>query len=110
MSLIDYEYYLSQQLLPPIERLCEPLEGTERSRLAECLGLDPLKYRSGSGNGGNEEEERAFSTLSSRMSDEARFRDVKRLVVSCTECDGQIEFEPVHDREVRTVPFFGYEQ
>lgn len=34
----DYEYYLSQQILPPIERLCEPIEGTDRSRLAECLG------------------------------------------------------------------------
>ena len=34
----DYEYYISQQVLPPIERLCEPIEGTDRSRLAECLG------------------------------------------------------------------------
>lgn len=34
----DYEYYLSSQILPPIERLCEPIEGTDRSRLAECLG------------------------------------------------------------------------
>ena len=36
--LVDYQYYLSQQILPPIERLCEPIEGTDRSRLAECLG------------------------------------------------------------------------
>ena len=35
---LDYEYYLSQQILPPIERLCDPIEGTDRSRLAECLG------------------------------------------------------------------------
>jgi DNA polymerase alpha subunit A len=35
---IDFEYYLSQQVLPPIERLCDPIEGTDRSRLAECLG------------------------------------------------------------------------
>jgi len=34
----DYDYYLSQQILPPIERLCERIEGTDRSRLAECLG------------------------------------------------------------------------
>ena len=34
----DYQYYLSHQVLPPIERLCEPIEGTERARLAECLG------------------------------------------------------------------------
>lgn len=96
---INYEYCLSQQLLPPIERLREPLEGTERSRLAGCLRLDPSKYRGDSGNGGSEEEEHAFSTLSSRTFDEARLKDVKRLVVSCTGCDGQMEFESVHDRE-----------
>lgn len=38
MIMIDYEHYLSQQVLPPIERLCEPIEGTDRARLAECLG------------------------------------------------------------------------
>ena len=35
----DYQHYLSQQILPPIERLCEPIEGTDRARLAECLGM-----------------------------------------------------------------------
>lgn len=35
---VDFEYYLAHQILPPIERLCDPIEGTDRSRLAECLG------------------------------------------------------------------------
>jgi len=35
---LDFEYYLANQVLPPIERLCEPIEGTDRPRLAECLG------------------------------------------------------------------------
>jgi DNA polymerase alpha subunit A len=35
---IDFEFYLSQQVLPPVERLCDEIEGTDRSRLAECLG------------------------------------------------------------------------
>jgi DNA polymerase alpha subunit A len=34
----DFEHYLSHQILPPIERLCDPIEGTDRARLAECLG------------------------------------------------------------------------
>ena len=38
-SVTDYEYYLAHQVLPPIERLCEPIEGTDRARLAECLGI-----------------------------------------------------------------------
>lgn len=35
---VDYEYYLTSQVLPPIERLCDNIEGTDRARLAECLG------------------------------------------------------------------------
>lgn len=34
----DFEVYLSGQILPAIERLCEHIEGTEKARLAECLG------------------------------------------------------------------------
>lgn len=37
-NISDYEHYLAHQVLPPIERLCEPIEGTDRARLAECLG------------------------------------------------------------------------
>lgn len=36
--VVDYQHYLANQVLPPIERLCEPIEGTDRARLAECLG------------------------------------------------------------------------
>ncbi|KAG8901757.1 DNA-directed DNA polymerase alpha catalytic subunit pol1 [Tulasnella sp. 408] len=48
---VDFEYYLSQQVLPPVERLCDPIEGTDRAHIAECLVaiLDakrsPLSFR-----------------------------------------------------------------
>ena len=35
---VDYEFYITAQVLPPIERLCDSIEGTDRARLAECLG------------------------------------------------------------------------
>ncbi|KAL7538616.1 hypothetical protein ACHAWF_006148 [Thalassiosira exigua] len=35
----DVEWYLTHQILPPISRLCEPIEGTSHSILAEKLGL-----------------------------------------------------------------------
>lgn len=35
---VDYEYYITSQVLPPVERLCDNIEGTDRARLAECLG------------------------------------------------------------------------
>ncbi|CDW53295.1 DNA polymerase [Trichuris trichiura] len=41
---IDVKYYLSQQVYPVVARLCEPIEGADVARLAECLGLDPSSY------------------------------------------------------------------
>ena len=42
---VDIQYYLAQQLHPVVSRLCDPLEGTDGSRIAQCLGLDPEQYR-----------------------------------------------------------------
>ncbi|KAI0947004.1 hypothetical protein AcV7_009558 [Taiwanofungus camphoratus] len=92
---IDFEYYVSQQILPPIERLCEPIEGTDRARLAECLGLDASRFR---GTGG-ESDERYFGTLDSMMSDAERYKDVDPFVVRCRSCQGQVAFEPISDRD-----------
>ncbi len=33
------------QILPPISRLCEPIQETSQARIAECLGLDPSRFR-----------------------------------------------------------------
>ncbi|VDC06072.1 unnamed protein product [Peniophora sp. CBMAI 1063] len=80
---IDFEYYLAHQVLPPIERLCDPIEGTDRARLAECLGLDPGRYRhSVSGEG----EDRYIGTLDSQMSDEQRYKDCDPLLIRCRGC------------------------
>jgi len=43
IAVVDFDFYLSQQVLPPIERLCEEIEGTDRARLAECLGMCRLR-------------------------------------------------------------------
>lgn len=94
---VDYEYYLSQQILPPIERLCEPIEGTDRARLAECLGLDPNRYRTATA---AESESRAFSTLDSLISDAERYKDCDHFVVRCRSCKGQVEFAFIGDRAV----------
>ncbi|KAF9006961.1 hypothetical protein BDQ17DRAFT_1351161 [Cyathus striatus] len=93
---IDYEHYLSQQVLPPIERLCEPIEGTDRTRLAECLGLDPMRFRSSAA---SNSEERAFASLDSQMSDTERFKDAVPFFVRCRHCRGQMSFAPLHEAD-----------
>jgi len=46
---VDLEYYLGNQVLPVVSRLCAPIEGAcDAGQLAECLGLDSAKYKSSS--------------------------------------------------------------
>ncbi|KAI6101196.1 hypothetical protein F5141DRAFT_1190185 [Pisolithus sp. B1] len=92
---IDYEHYLANQILPPIERLCDPIEGTDRTRLAECLGLDPSRYRTSGGGGGGSE----FTTLDSQVPDSVRFKDCQPFFIRCGGCKGEGEFRPIWERE-----------
>lgn len=43
---IDVAWYKSSQIHPLVSRLLGPLEGTDASRLAECLGLDGSRFAS----------------------------------------------------------------
>ncbi|SCZ87769.1 BZ3500_MvSof-1268-A1-R1_Chr2-3g05237 [Microbotryum saponariae] len=85
---IDFEVYLGVQVLPPIERLCEHIDGTEKARLAECLGLDVTRYRSTV-----DAPERDFKTLHSQVSDAQRFRDVEPLRIRCRVCETESIFD-----------------
>lgn len=42
---LDTNYYLSNQIHPVVTRMVEVLEGTDASRIAECLGMDASKFR-----------------------------------------------------------------
>lgn len=42
---VDSNYYLTSQIHPVVSRLIEPIEGTDTSRIASCLGLDPSKFK-----------------------------------------------------------------
>ncbi|KZW04323.1 hypothetical protein EXIGLDRAFT_758619 [Exidia glandulosa HHB12029] len=80
---IDFEFYISNQILPPIERLCDPIDGTDRARLAECLGLDANKYQTYAS---GEQEERPFGTLESQVPDKERFKQCEPFRVKCRSC------------------------
>ncbi|EIW79037.1 hypothetical protein CONPUDRAFT_126817 [Coniophora puteana RWD-64-598 SS2] len=97
---IDYDHYLANQILPPIERLCEPIEGTDRARLAECLGLDPSRFRSSSAG----EATTSFATLDSQITDAERFRDANPFLVRCRGCQGQLAFSPLWEDDACVRP------
>lgn len=86
---IDYDLYLDAQVLQPVLRLCENIEGTDRARLAECLGLDPSRYTSQQ----HEAPERAFFTLESQTSDKERFKDAHPFALKCPACEAGFTFE-----------------
>ena len=50
---VDREWYLEQQILPPVGRYCDPIEGTDIGHLAHSLGLDSKKFHHLKGNNGS---------------------------------------------------------
>lgn len=87
----DVEWYLAQQILPPISRLCDPIEGTSPKSLAEKLGLDSAKYNSVSP-ATIDENDLVDYVPESCQPDEKRFKDVERLVLTCAGCNEEAEF------------------
>jgi len=78
---VDPEWYLSTQIHPPISRLLNPIEGTDSGRIAECLGLDPSKFRHQIA---KEDEEEAMPNVA--VDDKERFRDCGPLEGTCPSC------------------------
>lgn len=94
---IDAEYYLAQQVLPVVSRLVAPVEGTDAGRLAECLGLDPSKYRQGmaAGNGGMSPED-ALAAAATGLDEDARYNGCAPLMLR-TPGGQEFEFKGVRE-------------
>jgi len=104
----DVDYYLHKQILPPVERLCAPIGGTNVALLAECLGLDTSKYRV-SGSSKVAEQGNEITTLESQIPEHIRFRDCEALGLLCLGCKKHFEYRglnytPPADEEVPIVP------
>ncbi|KAJ1556377.1 DNA-directed DNA polymerase alpha catalytic subunit pol1 [Cladochytrium tenue] len=89
---IDYQYYLANQVLPPVLRLLSPIDGTDSSHIASCLGLDSSKFKSVV-DGRDERDEETLFTLSSTISPEERFKDADRFSITCPACNRPFVFE-----------------
>ena len=87
----DIDYYLHKQILPPVERLCAPISGTNVTLLAECLGLDTSKYRVSGASKGTEQSNE-ITTLESQIPDHIRFKDCEPLDLLCLGCKHHFEY------------------
>ena len=94
---IDYDFYLDGQILQPVLRLCESIEGTDRARLAECLGLDATRYAQQTS---GEVAEKQFFTFESQISDKDRFRESEPLMLRCMTCEAMSAFGGILDDTV----------
>lgn len=114
LSTSDNEYYLASQILPSIGRLCEPIDGTDRPRLAECLGTFPARKEPASptltkpdyvglnpdqyaGVVVSEPRERRLGVLDTQTPDSERFRDTDPLTIRCPSCAAVSEFGRIHE-------------
>jgi DNA polymerase alpha subunit A len=86
---VDYQWYLNNQIHPPVARLCSPIQGTDIARLANCLGLDVAKYQQSM----NASEAKDLFTLESTIPEIERFKDVEKWRPKCNICQHQNEFE-----------------
>lgn len=88
---LDYEWYLSNQILPPITRLCEPIEGTSSAILASKLGLDSSKFAKSSTSDELGDDGWGF-TPRCQMDDAERFKECCKLTYTCSLCNQEQAF------------------
>lgn len=90
----DVEWYLTHQILPPVSRLCEPIEGLSQGLIAQRLGLNTSKYTQhrSFGDGELNDDELVNYVPESFKSDKERFGDVQKLSLTCSSCGVASEF------------------
>ncbi|KAF7444058.1 DNA polymerase [Pyrenophora tritici-repentis] len=88
----DIDYYLHKQILPPVERLCAPISGTNITLLAACLGLDSSKYRVSTVSG-SAQQDTEIHPLESQIPDSVRFQSCSPLWLRCRTCTTVFPFQ-----------------
>lgn len=80
-------------MLPPIARLCEPIEGTSTSALADRLGLDGAKFSRGAGGGGDDDGAALVDFVPmAKMDDAEKFKGTEPWTVPCARCGAEAPF------------------
>lgn len=87
---IDNDYYLSQQLLPVVSRLCDPIDGTDAGIIAEFLGIEGIVKRSNNINRSIKTNQDATNFNTAFATGEHRFDNCQPFKFNCPyECCGK---------------------
>ena len=89
-----------QQLLPPITRLIEHIDGIEVDFVAQCLGVDPKKYKYHVHSNKGENAEGADAALPSAIlktetQTSLKDRSIAKLTVLCPYCEQSNEIHGI---------------
>lgn len=85
---VDVEFYLDNQILPPISRLCEAIEGVSVTEIAEILGLDGNKYKRNDIDNSNAE----YNVAECQKNESDRFVNCNPFIVKCPNCASTFSF------------------
>jgi len=91
---IDAHYYLEHQVHPVVSRLCDPIDGTDAARIAECLGIDASHFRQAMRRDEDEDDALLGVTEESELE---KYRDCEELKFPCRECGSENKVCVVQD-------------
>jgi len=94
---IDIDWYIIQQILPPITRLIEHIEGIEVDFVAQCLGVDGKKYKFNQHALGDGDEDQAVANpiMKTETTEKLQDRSVASLKIQCPFCDESYDFPEI---------------
>lgn len=95
---IDKKWYLSNQIFPPISRLCAPIKEIGAAQIADALGLEGKKYAMYDAQ--NAGDNVVLSSASSIQDDKERFKNCNPLKIPCA-CGVHRAFGGVYDIEAK---------
>ena len=104
--VVDEKYYLESQVLPPVMRLCEPIESIEPSRIAISLGLDGRRYEQKNEVGYDDENCLSLGPQSAAE----KYKDCDPVLIKCSKCSTSTEFRgPIFRRDGKKLESVGLE-
>ena len=103
---IDINWYLANNVLPVVARMCDVIPETSASRIADCLGLDATKFHRFS-KGDTEMVDDDDVLDAGQVDDKEKYKDCERLSITCPRCKENFELCCIKDVEDQKAPAGG---